>query len=402
MNELNVSSYIQIMQSGFMTHDKQESAGVFLLESINNQDYVAEMGYWTSNLSSKKISRLVSRDDPVPDGLRQASMQQVVIDATIEYFKNKVMPDLNPHLKDDTIDKIVKLISVDTSISDSKKKSLMAFHEAGDDITFLAEVFLYALNRPNKKQNNTVEYQDAPLLAEANYECPLCHNKLVDTIKGQAVKKYRITKIFPDGLDDDAMTEFVAIQPAPQRFDSPENLIALDEGCAEQYLLNPTADEYRILSEIKAQLAKNYAAKQAVNSVQLEDDIRTVLDALSTIRDASELVALEYDALRIDEKFDAENFILKNETQVQVVTYYRYIEKVFSNSNADFDMIASEIKVSSMKLEKAGLSQADVISQLSEWMRNKAGLGTDGRLACNIVVSFLYKIVRCFTNENAE
>ena len=62
---------------------------------------------------------------------------------------------------------------------------------------------------------------------------------------------------------------------------------------------------------------------------------------------------------------------------MQVVTYYRYIEKVFSNSNADFDMIASEIKVSSMKLEKAGLSQQDVISQLSEWIRNKAGLGTE-------------------------
>lgn len=396
MNELNVSSYIQIMQSGFMTHDKQESAGVFLLESINNQDYVAEMGYWTSNLSSKKISRLVSRDDPVPDGLRQASMQQAVIDATIEYFKNEVMPDLNPHLKDDTIDKIVKLIGVDTSISDSKKKSLMAFHEAGDDITFLAEVFLYALNRPNKKQNNTVEYQDAPLLAEANYECPLCHKKLVDTIKGQAIKKYRITQIFPDGLEDDSMAEFIAIQPTPKRLDSPENLIALDADCAEEYLLNPTVDEYRRLWEIKAQLAKNYAAKQAVNGVQLEDDIRTVLDALSTIRDASELVALEYDALRIDEKFDAENFILKNETQVQVVTYYRYIEKVFSNSNADFDMIASEIKVSSMKLEKAGLSQADVISQLSEWMRNKAGLGTDSRLACNIVVSFFIQNCEVF------
>ena len=84
------------MQSGFMAHDKQESAGVFLLESINKQDYVADMGYWTSNLSSKKISRLISRDDPVPDGLRQASMQQVVIDDTIAYFEKEVMPDLNP------------------------------------------------------------------------------------------------------------------------------------------------------------------------------------------------------------------------------------------------------------------------------------------------------------------
>ena len=396
MNELNISSYIQIMQSGFMAHDKQESAGVFLLESINNQDYVAEMGYWTSNLSSKKISRLVSRDDTVPDGLRQASMQQEVIDGTITYFKKEVMPDLNPHLKDDTLDRIIKLIGVDTTIPDSKKKSLMAFHEAGDDATFLAQVFLYALNKPNKKQSNTVEYQDAPLLAEANYECPLCHKKLVDTIKGQAVKKYRIVQIFPDGLIDETAAEFAAIYPAPKKFDTQNNLIALDERCAEQYLLNPTAEEYRNLYEIKTQLTKNYTAKQAVNGVQLEDDIRTVLDALSTIRDASELVKLEYEALRIDEKFDAENFILKNETQVQVVTYYRYIEKVFSNSAADFDMIASEIKVSSMKLEKAGLSQSDVIGQLSEWMRNKAGLGTDGRLACKIVVSFFIQNCEVF------
>lgn len=128
-----------------------------------------------------------------------------------------------------------------------------------------------------------------------------------------------------------------------------------------------------------------------------------MLDALSTIRDASELIKLEYEALRIDEKFDAENFILKNETQVQVVTYYRYIEKVFSNSTADFDMIASEIKVSSMKPEKVGLSQSDVISQLSEWMRNKAGLGTDSRLACNIVVSFFIQNCEVFyKNENAK
>ena len=54
MNELNISSYIRIMQPGFKTHDKQEAAGVFLLSSINDQEYVSNNGYWTSNLSSKK------------------------------------------------------------------------------------------------------------------------------------------------------------------------------------------------------------------------------------------------------------------------------------------------------------------------------------------------------------
>ena len=396
MNELNMSSYIQTMQPGLMIHDKQEAAGVFLLNSINDQEYVGQNGYRTDNLSSKKISRIVSRQDPVPDGIRQASMKQVVIDETIKYFRNEVMKDLNPHLYDDTIDNFIKLISVDVSIPDTKKKSLIAFHTAGDDARFLAEVFLYAVNRPNKKVDDVVEYEDAPLLAEANYECPLCHKKLVDTVKGQAVKRYRITQIFPDDLDPATAAEFNAVYAAPKRLDIPDNLIALHEECSDRYLLSPTVEEYKKLREIKEEIARNFAAKLAVNSIQLEDDIRTVLDALSQIRDASELVQLEYDALHIDEKFEPENFILKNETQLQVVMYYRYIEKVFSESEADFDMIAAEIKISSQKLEKAGLSQPDVVAQLSEWIRNKAGLGSDRQLACNIVVSFFIQNCEVF------
>lgn len=396
MNELNISSYIQTMQPGLMTHDKQEAAGVFLLSAINDQEYVADHDFWTENLDAKKISRLVNRLAPVPDEIKQASMIQVVIDATIQYFRDEVMKDLNPHLKDDVIDNFVKLINVDTTIPDSKKKSLLAFHDSGDDARFLAEVFLYAVNRPNKKIDNTVEYEDAPLLAEANYECPLCHKKLVDTIKGQAIKRYRITQIFPDGLDEETRSEFNATYKAPRRLDIPDNLIALDEDCSDRYLLNPTVDEYKKLREIKVVIARIFAAKAAVNSVQLEEDIRTVLDALSNIRDASELVPLEYDAVHIEDKFEPENFILKNETQIQVVMYYRYIEMVFSESDADFDMIASEIKISSQKLEKAGMSQAEVITQLSEWIRNKAGLAVSGQLACNIVVSFFIQNCEVF------
>ncbi len=396
MNELNLSSYIQIMQAGLVTHDKQESAGVFLLDAINKQEYVIDQGYSTSNLSSKKISRLVSRDDPVPDGLRQASTIQNVINDTIDYFKNEVMPDLNPHLKDDTIDKFVKLIDIDTTIPDSKKKSLMAFHEAGDDVRFLAEVFLYALNRPNKKQNTSVEYQDAPLLAEVNYECPLCHKKLVDTVKEQAIKKYRITQIFPKGLDDETAAEFSSVYPAPKKLDMPENLIALDEDCAERYLLSPAVEEYQNLHDIKMQLTRNYVAKLAVNNVELEDEIRSVIDALSAINDGSKLATLEYKALRLDEKIEAANFLLKSETQSHVLTFYRYIENFFSNSKPEFDMIAAEVKISSMKLEKAGLSQTDVRNQLSEWIRNKTGLGTEYSVACNIVVSFFIQNCEVF------
>ena len=184
MNELNMSSFIQTMQPGLMTHDKQEAAGVFLLSAINDQEYVGLHGYRTDSLSSKKISRIVSRDDHVPDGIKQASQLPNVIEDTVRYFRDVVMPDMNPHLREESIDRVVKLIGVDPTIPDSKKTSLIALHAGGDDARFLAEVFLYAANRPNKKTaDDIVEYEDAPLLAEANYECPLCHKKLVETVK---------------------------------------------------------------------------------------------------------------------------------------------------------------------------------------------------------------------------
>ena len=89
-------------------------------KSVDGQESDTEDGG-----SSKKISRLVSQDDPVPDGLRQASMEQTVIDATVAYFKKEVMPDLNPHLKDDTIDKMVKLISIDMTIHLRKSRTTL-------------------------------------------------------------------------------------------------------------------------------------------------------------------------------------------------------------------------------------------------------------------------------------
>ena len=73
---------------------------------------------------------------------------------------------------------------------------------------------------------------------------------------------------------------------------------------------------------------------------------------------------MEYEAIHIDKKIL--DFILKNEIQIKVLPFYRYIESIFSDSETDFDMIASEIKMSSMKLEKSGMPQPDIVEYLAE------------------------------------
>ena len=117
MNELVLSSYIQIMQDGLVEHGTQESAGRFILDSIASQEK-AEI---RTNFDAKKISRLVSRKDPVPDDIKEASLNSKVASNVEEYYRNEVVEDLNPYTKDDILQKLMTLITHDVSISKSKK-----------------------------------------------------------------------------------------------------------------------------------------------------------------------------------------------------------------------------------------------------------------------------------------
>ena len=389
MNEMTLSSLIQIMQDGFIQHDKQESAGRFLLESVTIQ----EDSLCTTDLNSKKISRLVSRKDPVPDDIKKAALRNDIAVKVEEYFRQKVMSDINPYTKDDALQKLMNIIIHDAEIAQRKKNEFQRLYDAEDDAYLLYSVFMYVLQRNNKIIANVVEYQDAPLLAEVNYECPLTHEKLVEEVKGIPKKKYEITQIFPDDLPSELAATFNAVYPRPKNLDAPENLIALSQEASENYLMSPMVDEYKKLYEIKQVTSKQYKAINAINRIELEAEIRAAIEGLISINPSDVLPQLEYAALRIDQKIS--DALLMNDVRNHVLQYYRYIETIFSEMTDVFDDIAGEVKLSSQKLEKAGLSQEDVIYNLTEWIHNKAFAGdTKGKMACRIVV--------CFFIQNCE
>lgn len=399
MRELNIATFIQIMQVGLKTHDKQFAAGEFLLEALNRPNDDRFAGYY-EGLSDKKVSKLVNRQSPVPDGIQQASLVPELAADAVKYYETKVMADVNPFRKDDVFSQLIKVIKEDTEIGDKKREELLKLYDEGKEGTFLGELFLYVVNRLNTPGDSFVGYEDAPLIGEANYECPLCHNKLVETVKDKPVRRYEITQIFPEGLSKDKEKELAAIYPKPKDLDSPDNLIALCDRCSKDYLSDPTVDDYKKLRDIKTVLSRNFKAKEAVSAVQLEEYIRVVLDALAQVDDSVQLVPLEYDAIHIDKKIP--DFILKNEIQIKVLQYYRYIESIFSDSETDFDMIASEVKMSSKKLEKSGMSQPDIIEYLAEWIRNKTSLGTESKTACRIVVAFFIQNCEVFYKDEVS
>jgi hypothetical protein len=309
------------------------------------------------------------------------------------YFEKEVLSDLNPYTKDDVIQKLMNVIIQDTVIAKRQKEEYQKIFDSKDDAYFLYKVFMYVLQRNNKKAVDTVEYQDAPLLAEVNYECPLKHVKLVEDVKGIPKKKYKITQIFPENLPQNLANEFDTVYAKPKNFDDLSNLIALSTDASEEYLLKPTVEEYRNLCEIKRMSSKKYKVINAISRIDLEEEIRIAIEGLISLKTSDSLPKLEYDALRIDQKIS--DTLLQNEVKNHVLQYYRYIESVFSDMTNMFDDIAAEIKLCSQKLEKAELSQEEVIYNLTEWIHNKSFAGkAKGKVACRIIV--------CFFIQNCE
>lgn len=390
MNELVISTYIQILQEILVEHDKQEAAGVFLLESISLQENASVV----TDLSSKKISQLVRRKDPVPDDIKNASLKKAIQKKVYQYFEKKVLPDLNEFTKYDAFEKLRRVIEQDVLIADRIKQAFYDLLDQGDECGFLVQTFLYSLQRKNKITADRVEPQDVPLLEEVKYTCPLSQTKLVDQVDGIPWCRYTLTPIFPEGLSDSDAAEYAAIYPKPKHPDAPNNLIALSNEEAEKYTLAPTIEKYKQLYEIKRRAETLTKLFSDINRIQLEEEIRVVLATLQNPPDLNDLPELEYTALRIDEKISDK--LLRYEVQGHVLHFYRFIENVFSEQTDNFDEIAASIKKVSRRFESSGLPQGEVIERLSEWIREKAFLRSDGSLACHIVVSFFIQNCEVF------
>lgn len=96
------------------------------------------------------LGRMLRGALPVPENIRLATANPEVVKGVVSYFRKEVAREVNPNLKADMLDSFRVLIDKDITIPDSKRESLKELH-AGDYLgLFLAETFVYAINRFSK------------------------------------------------------------------------------------------------------------------------------------------------------------------------------------------------------------------------------------------------------------
>lgn len=389
MNEYNISAFITTMKGGLAEDNKQEAAGRLLLNSV------AQHNLALVDVDGKMVTNLVKQKAEVHEAIKNAAANQTVIAAAIAYFDNVVVPKLNPHTIDDTCLRILKLLERDKTVPDSKYQFLINLYDCGNVGEFLTMCLLYAVSRPNKKLETSVNYSDFPLLSEVNNECPLCRSPLVKTVKGTSLMKYGIVQIFPEGLDKDASDEFCAARTPIKRLDSNDNKIALCSDCAEAYEVDPELDEYIQLFDLKQEITQSYSIRQEIAKMDLEDEINEIVAILAGIKSITSLQKLEMKALCLEQKIQPENAILRHSLQEKVLTYYRFIEDAFSRVG-NFNLVASEMKLIYEKLETHHLSQDEIYSQVANQIYVKAKNGFKHRLASDIIAAFFVQNCEVF------
>ena len=378
--------FLQIMKNALIEKNTQETAGRLLFESVTLE--------LQTDISPKMLNYLVKRTREVPDAIKKAAARPKVIANTIHYFEDVVLPDLNPHLKDDSCSKIIRLLNEDASVPKFKYDELANLYNKGQIAEFLALSFLYAISRPNKKTEISSGIDDTPLIYEANNKCPLCHKPLIKTVKGQPIKKYSVVDINPkQALDNDEILLSESCQ-VNKMLKSIDAKIALCTSCADEYLLSTEQDEVLKLLHIKAEYTKHTALLDKVSAAPLEFEIRDVILELSAV-DVEVKEDYKLNVMKIDQKIHPKNILLMRNLKNDVLRYYRFIEDIFSRID-NFEEIASEINATFYKIEKVYETQEEVVYYLAEWILEKTNLSKAHHPACSIIVAFFVQNCEVF------
>ena len=151
MSELSFSSYVETIRPFLMKHAAKDDAAMFLLDSVSKQ-IPAEEGKKKKDITKdgtlKKVLRGVAQ---VPEDIRLATAKSEVVEGVIKYFREDVTQDLNPNLRDEAVEAFRIFVKTDVTLPDSRKAKLLALLEEGDFAIFLAETFIYVINRPCSK-----------------------------------------------------------------------------------------------------------------------------------------------------------------------------------------------------------------------------------------------------------
>ena len=243
--------------------------------------------------------------------------------------------------------------------------------------------------------------QETLFLLEVGNKCPICNTSLMyRNAKGKNVKRYNITQIFPENVDNISYLTFSKYSKINGDYNNPDNLIALCTECSTNYLSETTEKEFLNLKKIKRTLQLRNTIQQSMDNIDLENKISDIIYSLINIDKSDNLTSLRMDALKVSQKIEPMNKLLIDSITDDVIHYYNYIEGLFADidnrESGTFDRIASEVQLAYQKIKSNGLSQTEIFKYMSDWLKGKLPIEQQDDMAVNTVISFFVQNCEVF------
>ena len=244
--------------------------------------------------------------------------------------------------------------------------------------------------------------QKTLLLTQVEYLCPKCQRPLQVTHNGRLVGRYQIAHIYPHSPTPQEAVLLENVERLSSDPESLDNLIPLCNNCHVEFDNPRTVAAYEEMVAIKKRLIRDQRIKGIYTSEIIEQDIISVVHALSSMNE-TDVQELSYDAVAVDDKLrNCKNNVFKRKIKNNVVQYFPFVQQQFRDIEAltpgQFDVIATQIKgfyVKAIQIEK---TEEAVFSHIIDWLSKKTGCTQN--TALEIIVSFFVQNCEVFTNAS--
>lgn len=181
-------------------YDKQLKLTELLLEFLIMPDeeheeyYAYARGEQLIFVDKYMASNLFNGKENVHKNIQKNCDLDIVVNGIEGYFKEKIMPFISFHMKDDLIEEIAEIIHEDTSIAEAKKKVFRKKIEENSIEGFLSAVFLYAVKKENTLSKENTHHKMESLNANEQY-----YNNYVENLflhKKEGSKTVRLKDLF--------------------------------------------------------------------------------------------------------------------------------------------------------------------------------------------------------------
>lgn len=229
----------------------------------------------------------------------------------------------------------------------------------------------------NKRKDYTPA-QNIALTCQVSGVCPLCTEPLFHTKKGKSYKAYEIAHIYPLNPSPEEIELLKDEEKLSDDVNDEKNVIPLCESCHGKLDKFRTAEEYRLLVQLKKGLLERSYQELLWKQFGIESELISIIESLYEL-DITEIdnsVDISYDPKTINDKTNQSiSRPTVRKIRNNVTDYYSFIKSqiaILDKSNAEFsNLVSLQIKTFYTKQKQQQISQQAVFDNIVKWIQMK-------------------------------